>query len=153
MVHCVFPHSAFRISSSRRSFRWKERSIKRTNAMCLRSRSKKEKEALYPQLNAKKIMLKDFETGPNSPERIDQRYTTYRDLTLQLLLQGILEGEEMSKKSVYSFVSLWFENLEDEYFYLSSENHIQAIGGNDRAIYFAEMSSASVRSIGSPSKL
>lgn len=60
-------------------------------------------------------MLKDFETGPNSPERIEQRYTTYRDLTLQLLLQGILEGEEMSKKSVYSFVSLWFENLEDEY--------------------------------------
>lgn len=85
------------------------------HASRLRTRSKKEKEALYPQLNAKKIMLKDFETGPNSPERIEQRYTTYRDLTLQLLLQGILEGEEMSKKSVYSFVSLWFENLEDEY--------------------------------------
>ena len=81
----------------------------------LRARSKKEKEALYPQLNAKKIMLKDFENGPNSPEQIDQRYTTYRDLTLQLLLQGIQEGEELSKKSVYSFVSLWFENLEEEF--------------------------------------
>lgn len=112
---CVFPHSNLRISSSRRSFRWRERLTKRMHASRLRTRSKKEKEALYPQLNAKKIMLKDFETGPNSPERIEQRYTTYRDLTLQLLLQGILEGEEMSKKSVYSFVSLWFENLEDEY--------------------------------------
>ena len=59
-------------------------------------------------------MLDDFKSGPNSSDQIYERHATYRDLTLQLMLQGIREGEEASKKSVYSFVSLWFENLEDE---------------------------------------
>ena len=117
MVLRLFAFLGYRISLIRKSCRWRNHSTKRRRVGHLTTRSKKEKEVLFPQLNAKKIMLNDFETGPNSPERIEQRYTTYRDLTLQLLLQGIQEGEEMSKKSVYSFVSLWFENLEDEFLF------------------------------------
>ena len=78
-----------------------------------RRRSKEEKTLLFSQLSAKQLMLSEYEKGPNCEERIKERLKVYRDMTLQLYLRGLKEGEVLSDRIVYHFISFWFQFLKE----------------------------------------
>lgn len=75
-------------------------------------RKTEEKKLLFTQLSAKQLMLSEYEKGPNCEEKIQERLKVYRDLTLQLYLRGLSEGEQKDK-NVYRFISLWFQFLKE----------------------------------------
>lgn len=83
-----------------------------------RSKTRDEKELLVVQQSAKQLMLSEYEKGPNCEEKIQERLKVYRDLTLQLYLRGLGEGEQ-DNKTVYHFISLWFQFLKESRWWLS----------------------------------
>ncbi|KAK8817343.1 hypothetical protein WA556_003236, partial [Blastocystis sp. ATCC 50177/Nand II] len=88
-----------------------ELSILKTKSRVAKTRD--EKELLVAQQSAKQLMLSEYEKGPNCEEKIQERLKVYRDLTLQLYLRGLGEGEQ-DNKTVYHFISLWFQFLKEE---------------------------------------
>ena len=69
---------------------------------------------LSAQKRQKEVMLQEFQEGPNAADKIEMRLALYRKLTVELCLQGICNGEAKSADFVYTFISLWFQYI-DEY--------------------------------------
>lgn len=65
------------------------------------------------QKRQKEVMLQEFQEGPNAADKIEMRLSLYRKLTVELCLQGICNGEAKSADFVYTFISLWFQYIDE----------------------------------------
>ena len=77
------------------------------------SKSQKYYTQLFQQRQHKLNILEEYQSGPNAPAQIDVRLAQYKRYTLELLLRGIHNGEKGKEYAVYSFISLWFQCLDE----------------------------------------
>lgn len=73
-----------------------------------------ERRNIATQIQSKQLLYKEIQNGPNSSAKIEERLTNYKEMTIECYLKGMVEGERLSSRTVYSFINLWF-HIFDEY--------------------------------------
>ena len=76
-------------------------------------RTEEEKRNLYTQRSAKQLLLQEIENGANSSSKIEERLMNYKTTAIECYLKGMIEGEKLSTKIVYSFINFWFHSINE----------------------------------------